>query len=445
MTEERTGWGGFALDFIDQDENLPSQPSFCSLVKVICLEEEEEDIISLYPKEKLQQIGDNISKCTNLQYLLLDSSCLSASSISALLGERTYQCQQLKSIGLKGGLDGNAFTLSQSVRAILPLLRASASTLVYLTLNQNNLDSDSAVQIIDALKWRSADNYVHIKELHLEHNRIGDRGMQHLLAAENSKYINKLCLHDNDQLKRVGRNAIFNFLKREGNAITQFGVDIKEAKYAKQLLESISNDSKLERFVMDCAIGTKSAKCVMLLKPVLQQLICNTTSFESLCESNHVLGDIGTHFYRYNSGDVDDAMEINARSECTINQRLRCKLKYYYFKGEFDIQPFIDLDVNLMPYLLGILTRTEVRAYDHYDDIDSERYFTVGSKDLNSVYRIVRSCHVPELFNFPSSEVRISLLTSETKELKESNAKLKAEISELKSRLSFPNKRMKQG
>ena len=111
------------------------------------------------------------------------------------------------------------------------------------------------------------------------------------------------------------------------------------------------------------------------------------------------------------------------------------------------MQPFIDMDVVLMPYVLAIVTRTEARVQDEKKkkvrDQD-EKVYPLCRGNLNGIYHLVRSCHLPELFSFPSPETKMRELEARIAALERETTSLTLENNELRAgNGSLPNKRNK--
>jgi hypothetical protein len=194
--------------------------------------------------------------------------------------------------------------------------------------------------------------------------------------------------------------------------------------------------------------------------PDIQSLVCNTTNFESLCESNHRLHNFGLALHLGLAGsytNLEKALDINARHHLSIAKRLRSKLRAFYFKGEFDVQPFATMDVKLMPYVLELVTKIE-GYFPEEDNDDGESntenekiLYEACTKKINDIYRLVRNCHVPELFSFPSPESTMREHQSIVRELEAkiaalevTNRQLMRENEELRNgSSSLPNKRTK--
>ena len=173
----------------------------------------------------------------------------------------------------------------------------------------------------------------------------------------------------------------------------------------------------------------------------------------SLCQSNHQLSyaGINTNKMTRSNPTLKKALRINARKGGeSIVTRLRSKLRTFYFQGEFVVQPFMDIDAVLMPYVLELVTRTEV-CVGGDDGVGTGKYYTVCSDKLDSIYRLLRNCHPPELFSFPSTISKIrefsaknALLEAETARQKQVINQLVVENEKLRSQISgLPNKRAK--
>ena len=111
------------------------------------------------------------------------------------------------------------------------------------------------------------------------------------------------------------------------------------------------------------------------------------------------------------------------------------------------MQPFIDMDVVLMPYVLAIVTRTEARVQDEKKkkvrDQD-EKVYPLCRGNLNGIYHLVWSCHLPELFSFPSPESKMQELEARIVALERETTSLTLENNELRAgNVSLPNRRNK--
>ena len=95
-----------------------------------------------------------------------------------------------------------------------------------------------------------------------------------------------------------------------------------------------------------------------------QTLLCDTTSIESICLSNHTL--IGLQPFPESEvrfdvfseqevkfGIIVDSLRLNRNSN--KNRVIREKISRYYFVGNFDVSPFVKLPVSVVPSVLGMI------------------------------------------------------------------------------------------
>ena len=76
-----------------------------------------------------------------------------------------------------------------------------------------------------------------------------------------------------------------------------------------------------------------------------------------------------------------------------------------------------------MPYVLELVTKHELTL-----EWTSNNPVGVEGENLDGIYRIVRNCHLPELFSFPSR-------------FKAGNNALKAQLATLKAKTQIRSKR----
>lgn len=150
---------------------------------------------------------------------------------------------------------------------------------------------------------------------------------------------------------------------------------------------------------------------------------------------------------------VSYEFRINERSErgASTAHRIRAKLRNFYFKDNacfedrsccFDIQPFVEMDVVLMPNVLQLVTRSE--ASDN-----QLKYCDLCSGDLWATYHLIRNCHLSELFSFARPEFKESVLEERVRALERQNADLQQRNALLKARVAkleeehAPRKRQK--
>ena len=165
----------------------------------------------------------------------------------------------------------------------------------------------------------------------------------------------------------------------------------------------------------------------------LVNLMCNKTDMNSTYNSNHTLVDM-SGLSQFNTRRSPELRPIfwDLHNNLVINKNKgrdagRCKLWKTYFKGGvFDLQQFIDMDVQIIPRILAWLSRGPSFWLSRGPDNED---FTC----LAVLYHFIRNWDVPLLFGFPSAESlrigkRVDELEKLVKSLRMENLELREEI-----------------
>jgi len=328
---------------------------------------------------------------------------------------------------------------------ILPFLRSSAKPC------KLSLDSGCISLLIRAL-----DTGVCIGSLNICGPRIHDDDIERLLSAENSQCLLELEF-DPSRLSQRGYESLAMFLGRESTTIQRldFGSSLPDVGCAQLLLRLIPSSSTLRHIEIGALYQRGDDDSCNRAVQILTDLICDRSSLVALVGSNHQLKHIGRDRARMmRSSTLREALEINERRGCSVNIKCRSKLRAFYFQGEFDIQPFVNMDVVLMPNVLELVTMSEERIVEKKEGrAETGTYVTARNGHLGGIYRLVRNCHVPELFDFPSERLQMERLRAKNEELETTIGSLKQNIEWLNEKLLYmcaptsyykPNKRLKR-
>lgn len=375
-------------------------------------------------------MGKTISQFLSLEGLSLWDSNLSSNNIALFLRamDSSTTCPMLRDLNLKcNNLSSPGVTV-----ALASFLR-SRPNLERLDLEETCLGDDGTLAISNAL------NHTNLELLNLRNNNIGDTGLKGLLRTKNASRIEILYLDDNKFSQKGVSSQIATFLGKNNTTIRNLSINC-DNKSAKTLLGSISRESKLERIGShlvssnDTSMPLSGARREEYLDSIafhLTRLICDRTSFESLCQSNHNLWDIGINLGTNPTENIwkghetlRESLAINKRlveGESVAN-RLRSKLRKLYFQGDFNIGPILALNVKFMPNVLEIVTRDEISC-EHggscFNRCTNRSWHTICFRDtIDGIYRIVRNCHLPAMFTFPSTDLVVQQLNEEIIQLK---------------------------
>ena len=69
---------------------------------------------------------------------------------------------------------------------------------------------------------------------------------------------------------------------------------------------------------------------------------------------------------------------------------------------EFGTQPNVDMDIELIADVLELVTMSEKRIVEEKNGRSEKgAYASARNGHLGCIYRLIRNCHLPELFRFP--------------------------------------------
>mmetsp|Transcript_16224 Transcript_16224/g.34286 ORF Transcript_16224/g.34286 Transcript_16224/m.34286 type:complete len:481 (-) Transcript_16224:127-1569(-) len=399
-------------------------------------------------EETWEMMGSALSENTVLREMRFGNCGLSDASITRMLFGEGRQRQHQHNYPLEVFVSQlNPFG-ARGLESLLPFLRG-IPTLRNLGLNGADLGPEGVVLLSDAL------HYMHLTTLQLRDNNIGDGDVETLLAATNCRHLKTLTLHGN-RIGRRGLDVISRFLQTDGNSLERLYITNNEPvannenepmdeECIKNFIDRLPVDSKLLTLNFGWTDG-RSIDPALSAVPNLQKLVYNDAGgFDALChQSNHTLRHVGVtenndpkptklgRSMMAKSTILQKALGINAREMATDNQKLRSKLRTFYFRGQsFDLNPFSDIDIGLIPNLLEFVTMSEV-------SIDDGNYVRAcGGGSLGGIYRLLCICDFPSLFGNPSPEIEIQRLRSEMSAMKREMECLRLENERLSSKLGL--------
>ena len=435
--EDNSEQGAFGRSYPGQQHSDITPSNITSIRRRSDRYMQETNTFGYYTAENWQKVGAALNESSVLVQLNLADCQLTKETAEAfVVGCRNnYTWPLLKELNLSG-------TGYNVIKAFLPIMK-SRRTLDTLNLSFTNLGINGAKLVADVL------NQCTIKNLHLNRQQFKDQGLECILSSRNARHIVQLHInfgHDKrSRFSESGFEALSRFL-RENTQLTILEVDTYNysgTNFDKMLVESISKESKLKAITISNYIHDDVYDYAL-------NLVCDTSSFESLCSSNHHLGAFGGASYDGSPCNTLDekkhpklckSFDINNQGTSAAN-KIRRKLRNFYFKNsEFDVKAFNDIDVALMPYILGLVTMIEMEENSWMHRSRKPRL--VPSDNLIGLYRLLRNCHVPELLSFPSTESLLKQKDEKICQLEVVNVNLKA-VNESINNLKAENECIKQ-
>ncbi|KAL7466305.1 hypothetical protein ACHAXS_006609 [Conticribra weissflogii] len=240
-----------------------------------------------------------------------------------------------------------------------------------------------------------------ISELDVQGNQFSHNGLTALLISKdlNSLKSLKISCKSKEDIELVSRYLCREGLKLECIEL-QFSTECSKCTNPTRIVESIPNSSQLKRldmFGLDSCFASHNKKHVSLF----QTKVCNLSTFQDLCRSNHQLQriqcfDLEAAIYR--SDNLAKALMINME-RMSLSDKIRCKLFTFYFDGDFSVLPFLEMELKTIPYILTILGNPMKKCeFVSYDPYDSRPAIAVSADHLETMYQFIRKWNLPTLF-----------------------------------------------
>ena len=136
-------------------------------------------------------------------------------------------------------------------------------------------------------------------------------------------------------------------LDREREAFDQ------EQQFIEVIIEGLIGNTTLKVLHFDNYFRRRSYQNRLVdVHDSFAKVLCNTSSIENICNSNHTLLEITPD--RCSRGIVENCLLLN--KNCNKEQVKRAKIFKYYFIGEFSLSPFIAMSVSLLPSVLASIS-----------------------------------------------------------------------------------------
>lgn len=118
---------------------------------------------------------------------------------------------------------------------------------------------------------------------------------------------------------------------------------LEEHEILRGVTSGLTNNTKLRRLWLYRQRGKMSD----LSNGYFHKLLCDPTSIGSICNSNHTLEDVDA----LHSKPLRDLLELNSNVDKA--QVVRNKILKYYCVGDFDMTPFENMSVSVVPEVIS--------------------------------------------------------------------------------------------
>mmetsp|Transcript_17190 Transcript_17190/g.32811 ORF Transcript_17190/g.32811 Transcript_17190/m.32811 type:complete len:414 (-) Transcript_17190:71-1312(-) len=298
------------------------------------------------------------------------------------------------------GLSDNGFG-ANGIEALRSFLVSRKGPLRSLHLHNNELGDGGAALLAEILEE------MRISELDLSENQLTSEGLSRVFQSKNTTYaLTDLCIRENGDGSRE-KEEIVNFLGRDDIALDAIAVGSYSVQldidWAVKLIRSLQTNVETTEILLLCSNQNSDwqdekapFQCIDV---ALKELVCNCSSVDALCRSNHVFSEFCICTLTHPFGEnyvappiVKRALRINACEDLSINAKVRRKMQSILFRDGFDMGPFVSMKNIFIPHVLEIITRTEAAAMEDSDEEhDGERFDSFPIGNLDGIFHFVRN------------------------------------------------------
>lgn len=228
-----------------------------------------------------------------------------------------------------------------------------------------------------------------IESINLGSNSLVDDHMKQLVSGlANNKRLVKLNLARNREVTTSGWVALASFLRSPSCMLREININHNDIR--DQTAIAFANSLAVNQTLTTLIMLQRSAPLTTATWDVFSQMLCNPTNIMATYLSNHTLSHI--HVAVKLPDNLKLYLDINRSN--TKSEAARKKVFKTHFRGNFDMQPFVDIKVGVLPLLVAWLAATECN-----DDCDGDNHDM-----FTAVYHFVKN--MPVLFAYSCKPVK---------------------------------------
>lgn len=373
-------------------------------------------------------LGEALKACNNprLQNLILWNNSIDDEGLRALVaGMRN--CHSLTDLRL---YDNTLITVD-GFRSLSTLFQSDCCQLKYLDLDSMNMGDDGARVIAAGLvNLRSLEklylgnnsigddgmsalasglaNLHLLKDLRLGHNSIGDLGLQALVEGlVNCVNLKDLHLSGNRMIAASGLGSLSTLIQSEGCSLSS--IWLPGIPFGDDGAAALAAALKGNKSMKDLYFNPESAKVTSVGWSAFSRLLCDTSSVNTTYLTNHHINEIG----RWDNGSAASgvkqllALSKNPAEHVAIHKILKSH-------SDFDIEPFFEWKLKLLPLLVSWFDRVRNLVDDH-KWISDESMEEIQSRQLSVMYNFVRGMPLVAIDGYRSRNNNTAVLAPSRK------------------------------
>ena len=224
-----------------------------------------------------------------------------------------------------------------------------------------------------------------MQELFLHYNEFNDEALTYLgNALANNCILRRLSLKnlEGNRVTSSGWRAFAAVLQYPNSALEELdlgGNSINDDVLAS-FANSLTHNNKLKDLFLESYQDEEDEEDIATITnwELLSNVLCNKSSINATWKSNHTLGrvldpDEDPGIDESNLPDLRTLLQLNR--ENTKAEAARRKVISVHFSGDFNVQPFIDMDLKVLPHALAWMARNEHGSSLTYKFVRNTTFF----------------------------------------------------------------------
>lgn len=216
-------------------------------------------------------------------------------------------------------LSCNRSITSSGWRTFFDQMTNNTSALEVLSLVNNNIDDEVVASIVDSFKSS-------MKNLNVRMNRL---------------------------ITSIGLRTLFTLVQQQPTCLESLCVPRIDDGMMLVFANALVNNNTLRRFIIHDVSVTKQGW------GSLADVLCNKSTIESICTSNHTLESIKESGQWQVPNDLHAYLELNKNENKSevVRQKI---IKYHFNYGESNIQKFVNMELNELPQVISWTGRNDI-------------------------------------------------------------------------------------
>lgn len=299
----------------------------------------------------------------------------SAQNLALALGQMNGNC--LTDLRICGtGIDDEEF--SQIAAAL-----GSQPQLETLYLYENNIDRNSCIALGNTLRRWPASNK--LEALHIDNNQIDDRGLQALAEGwMNCSNLDEIYLNDNTSIIAAGLRYLSPLLQSEAHRLHVLRVT--RINWGDDGAIALAEGLRGNESLTELRFRPSTAGMTSTGWSAFSNLLCDTSSINSIYFSNHKVQRIGCYDNEETPDDVQCYLRANefARTHAAV-------YKIFCSHPDLDMEPFFKLKMKFLPAVISWFERVEIIEEELIEeDLIQESERSCQSRKLSALFKFVR-------------------------------------------------------